>query len=517
MSKVFRSARTVSLFTLLSRILGLVRDVVSATILGTGMAFDAFVVAWTVPNLFRRLFGEGAFSAAFIPVYADYLKAGDRKDSAKFLNSVFSALLIVLLAIAAIGAVGGALAGAFAGLPEKWKATSELFPLLIPYVVPICLVAFAAAVLNSHGHFAVPAFAPALLNIFWIAALGAAYYVTKDLSTMVVILGAGILIAGFAQFAIQIPVLRAKGVRLRFSPDFSHPGVGSVRRIMAPVVLGVAIIQINTLLDRVIAMAFVEREGGVSTLFYANRLVQFPLALVGIAVATAAFPTLSRLASGGEAKKFALTLKESILGVLYIALPAAVGLAVLAGPIIRLLFERGRFDATSTTRTSFVLVCYAATVAAASVYHVVTRAFYSLKDTRTPVMVGAAMVALNLALNLALVWPLKEAGLALATSISTTCNVVVLLAILKKKAPELDLSALARGLLRFSLVSALMGFAVLGALHHLGPADGFVARLTAVGAPVAVGLAVVFALSAALRFPELSFILRTLRKRRSTG
>ncbi len=513
MSKVFRSAGTISLFTLLSRVLGLARDIVSASIFGTGMVYDAFLVAFTVPNIFRRLFGEGALSAAFIPVYTDYLEAGDRDSTVRFLNSVFSALFIIILAIAAVGAVGGGLVGSLVPLPEKWKLTFDLFPLMIPYVVPICLVGFAAAVLNTHRHFAMPAFAPVVLNIFWIAALGAACIVSGKPSDAIIILAGAVLLGGVVQFVIQVPVLKRKGVRLRFKPDFSHPGVKSVKTLMLPAVLGLMIIQINTLADRFIAMAFVKTPGGVSALFYANRLVQFPLALIGIAAATAVFPTLSRLAAGKEEGKFALTFKESVLGVLYVSVPAAVGLAVLATPIIRLLFERGEFTASSTSRTSFALVCFAATVAAASVFHLVTRAFYSLKDTRTPVRVGVVMVLLNLALNLTLVWPLQEAGLALATSISTICNVLVLLVLLKKKSPQLALKGLAGGLVRFSAVSAIMGAAVFGTLHLLPAADRFVLKLVSVASPVAVGAAVVLIFSAALRFPELSFMLRALRRR----
>ncbi len=514
MSKVFRSARTVSLFTLLSRVLGLVRDVATAMLLGTGLAFDAFVVAWTVPNLFRRLFGEGALSAAFIPVYSDYVDAGNKEDTKRFLNSIFSALLLILAAIAAVGIVAGLVLGFAVPMPEKWAATFKLFVVLVPYVVPVCLVAFAAGILNTHGHFAMPAFAPALLNIFWIAAIALAAATTRNLSTIVVILSAGILVAGAAQYVIQLPALGRKGVHLRFKPDFRHPGVGAVRKVMAPVVLGVAILQINTLLDRFIAMAFVKDAGGVGALYYANRMVQLPLALVGIAVATAAFPALSRLVVQGKTAKFALTVKESVLGVLYVTVPAAVGLAVLAVPIVRLFFERGEFTASSTRRTSFTLICYAATAATASVYHIVARAFYSLKDTRTPVRIGAVMVFLNLALNLALVWPLQEAGLALATSISSACNVVALLVILKKKAPELELGALGRGFVRFCIVSAGMGAAVLGVLHILPAAGSLAMKFAAVAVPIVAGALVLFILSGIMRFPELSLILNSIRKKR---
>jgi putative peptidoglycan lipid II flippase len=279
-------------------------------------------------------------------------------------------------------------------------------------------------------------------------------------------------------------------------------------------VLGVAILQINTLLDRFIAMAFVKDAGGVGALYYANRMVQLPLALIGIAVATAAFPALSRLVVQGKTAKFALTVKESILGVLYVTIPAAVGLAVLATPIIRLIFERGEFTVLSTKRTSFALICYAATAATASVYHVATRAFYSLKDARTPVKIGAVMVFFNLALNLFLVWPLQEAGLALATSISSGCNVVLLLVILRKKIPELDLGALGRGLIRFCIVSIGMGAAVLGILQILPSSQSLLMRLATVAVPMATGMLVLFILSGVMRFPELSFILSAIKKKR---
>ncbi len=493
--------------------LGLVRDIVSASIFGTGLVYDAFLIAFMVPNLFRKLLGEGALSAAFIPVYSDYLKADDRKNTAAFLNAVFGALLTILLVIAFLGAIGGAAGSHF--LVGKWKITFHLLPTMILYVVPICLVGFAAGVLNSHRHFAMPAFAPVVLNMFWIAGLGVAYAYSGIPSDAVVILAIAILAAGIVQFGIQIPVLRRKGVNLRFKPDFSHPGVKSVKTLVAPVVFGLAIFQINTLADSFIAMTFVEGEGGVSVLYYANRLVQFPLALIGIAVATAVFPTLSRLVAEGEKGKFALAFRESALGVLYLALPAAVGLAVLSVPVVRLIFEHGEFGPSSTARTSFTLICYAATVASASVFHVITRAFYAMKDTRTPVKVGAVMVALNLALNLTLVWSLREAGLALATSISSVCNVVVLLALLRRRAPEIELKSLAGGLARFSVISAAMGGAAFGVLCLLPEADRLILKLAAVVVPVAVGVLVVLVLSVLLRFPELKFILGAIRKKRT--
>lgn len=516
MSKVFRSAGIISFLTLVSRILGLIRDVVSASIFGTGVVYDAFLIAFVVPNLFRKLLGEGAISAAFIPVYTDYLEAGDSKKTQAFLNAVFSALLTVLLVIAVAGALGTGVLGSRLAAPGKWNLALRLLPTMILYVVPICLVGFAAGVLNSHRHFAMPAFAPIVLNVFWIAALFAAYGVSSGPSGTVVILVGAVFMAGITQFAIQLPVLRSKGVRLRFRPDFSHPGVKSVRALMAPVIFGLAIFQINTFLDSLIAMTLVREEGGVSVLYYANRLIQFPLALIGIAVATAVFPTLTSLAAGGKREKFAATFKEAVLGVLYLAVPAAVGLAVLSVPVVRLIFEYGRFDPSSTRRTSFALVCYAATVACASVYHVVTRAFYSMKDTRTPVKVGAFMVGLNLVLNLTLVWPLQEAGLALATSISSAVNVLVLLAILHRRHEHLDLASLGRGFARFSLVSGVMGIAAYGVLALLPAGNSVPQKLVCVVVPVAAGAAVVLVMSALLKFPEFSFMLKAIRRRGRT-
>ena len=514
MSKVFRSARTISLLTLASRVLGLARDVLSARIFGTGLVYDAFLLAFTIPNLFRRLFGEGALSAAFIPVYAGYLEAGDEGDIRAFRSSVFSVLLAVLAAIAACGAVAGAAVPSLVHLPERWRATFELLPVMMVYVVPVCLTAFLGAVLNSHGHFVMPALAPVVMNAFWIGGLAVFYVAPVSLARLAFVLAAAIVVSGAAQLAIQFPALGRRGIRVRFRPDFSHPGVRSVRTLMAPAVFGLAVVQINTLLDRVIAMALVGDPGGVSALFFADRLIEFPLALVGIAVATAVFPTLSRLAAGGENDRFALTFKETVLGVLYIAVPAAVGIGVLAVPLVRLLFEHGKFDSSSTGRTSLALACYAATVACASVYHVVARTFYSLKDTRTPVRVGAAMVALNLALNLSLVGPLREAGLALATSVSSAANVLVLLSILGKRLPVLDLAGLARGLARFAAMSGVMAAAVLGTLHLMPGEGAFALRLSRVALPVGVGMLTVALFSILFRFPEFSFIAASLRRRR---
>jgi len=505
--------------TLFSRVLGFLRDMLSAAIFGTGIVYDAFLLAFIIPNLFRKLLAEGALSAAFIPVYADYIKQGDREKSARFLSSVFTVLFVVLAAIAIAGAIAGSGLGFGISAPGKWKLTFHLFPVMIIYVIPICLVGLAAGILNSHNHFAMPAFAPVMLNVLWIAGLSVAWLLSGEISTMIIILALTVVLAGFVQFLLQVPVMKRRGVSLRLMPvktALKHPGVRQVEKLWLPVAFGLAIFQVNTLGDSLIAMIFVKDGGGVSVLYYANRMIQFPLALIGIAVATALFPTLSRLLSEGKIKKFALTFNESMLGVMFVTIPAAVGLAVLSTPVIRLIFERGKFDAFSTSRTSLTLVFYCATIVSGSVFHLLTRAFYSLKDTRTPVKIGAIVVALNVLLNLILVWPLQEAGLALATSITSVINSVALLLILKKRAPDIDTRGIIRGFIIFCLVAAVMGAAVYGCLHLL-PGNGRIfSKLISVFIPILAGIIIVFVLSLLLRLPELKFMLGAIRRRRKS-
>ncbi|MCK4282703.1 MAG: murein biosynthesis integral membrane protein MurJ, partial [Candidatus Brocadiae bacterium] len=442
-----RGAGVIAAFTFLSRILGLVRDCLCAAFFGVGIVWDAFSFAFRVPNLFRRLFGEGALSAAFVPAFTERLELREKEAAWRFAGRIGGALLLALFALLVVGEalVLGLLR--WADPDPRWRLALGLTAVMLPYMVFICLTALAGAALNSLRHFAAPALAPVVLNVCWIASLVvAAWLVSSEATTRIFIVAVGILVAGAAQLALQMATLAAKGFRWRLSFGLLHPDVRRIAISMAPVALGLAALQINVLLDGVIAISLAAPEGkeaftvlgasipypmevgANSVLYYANRLMQLPLGVFGIALATAAFPTLSSQVVRRDWRGFSQSLTRGLGTVLFVAVPAGVGLILLRYPAVELLFQHGNFALTpgSTARTAAALCAYSTGIWAYCSLHVLTRAFYSLKRPATPAKVAACMVGLNLVLNLTLVWHLREAGLAAATAITATLQVAVL-------------------------------------------------------------------------------------------
>ncbi|KKO21103.1 MAG: murein biosynthesis integral membrane protein MurJ [Candidatus Brocadia sp.] len=449
---LFRSVRIISVCTLLSRILGLARDMICAGIFGTSMVWDAFTVAFKIPNLFRRLFGEGALSAAFIPIFTEQIEKRGREEAFVFFNVVATALVVILGSIVLLGE------GSFFVIPrlfqmeEKWQLILKLLIIMFPYVFFICLVAFMGAVLNTLRHFFLPAFAPVVMNVCWIIGAVVAPYTGKTLGVMIYAVAISTFLSGLVQVVIHFPALRKQGLSYRFLPRFSHPGLKLVLIRMAPIVFGLGIVQINVLLDSVIAVGFSSSQGGpdtftfagltvpfpmkagaASVLYYSDRLIQFPLGVFGIAMATAVFPLFSTHAVREDWGNFSMAFNKALKFILFIGIPASLGIIVLREPIIDLLYRRNQFDAESAYRTSRVILFYAIGIWAYCGLHVLIRAFYSVKDTVTPVRVGAACVGLNLVLNLSLIWVLQEGGLALSTAISSMTQIVVLSIILQKR------------------------------------------------------------------------------------
>jgi putative peptidoglycan lipid II flippase len=511
MSDIIRSAKIVSICTLISRITGLIRDVLFAKVFGTGsVVCDAFLLAYAIPNLFRRLFGEGSLSPALVPTYSEYRVKGDSDNATRFLSATFTAVTLLLSVIVGVGILSSLFLRQFVGLSQKWELTIKLFPIMLPYVVPVCLVALSAAILSCHGRFAIPSLAPVVLNLFWIVGLlFARRMFGYDQWRIAVSLSFIVLAAGFSQFILQIPVLKAEKIRLRPRLDLKDPGLAAVKQQWFPVVFSAAVMQINVLSDRLIAMGFVRDPGGVSTLYYADRLLEFPLALIGIAAATAALPALSECIARQDTKTFAKTFVDTSRSILFVSVPAAVGLAVLRVPIIRLLFERGEFTAQSTRRTALTLLCYASSVWSYSLYHITTRAFYSLKDSKTPAKIAAIIVCLNLALNLILVFPLAEAGIALATSITSIVNLVTLHLLLRRRVSGVNIGGIWRAFARFLALSAPMALschiaykAVEGKLP-----PSFLAKAIEAGLPIGVGISVFLGIAALMKVPEVKTVL----------
>jgi len=449
---LFRSVRVISVCTFLSRILGLVRDMICASIFGTGMVWDAFAVAFKIPNLFRRLFGEGALSAAFIPIFTEYIEKRGKAEAMAFVNVIATVLIIILGGIVLLGE------GSFFAIPrmfhvqEKWQLVFKLSIIMFPYVFFICLVAFMGAVLNTLHHFFMPAFAPVVMNICWILGAVLAPYTGKTLEKMIYAVAISTFLSGLVQLIIHFPVLRRKELYYRPVSRFSDPGLKLVLTRMGPVVFGLAVVQINVLVDSIIAVGFSAPQGGpgyfhfagmaihypmkagaASVLYYSDRLIQFPLGVFGIAMATAVFPLFSTHAVREDWNNFSTTFNRALKFMLLIGIPASLAIIMLREPIIDLIYRRRQFDAESAYRTSRVILFYAIGIWAYCGLHVLIRAFYSVKDTITPVRIGAICVGLDFVLNLSLIWILREGGLALSTAISAIVQIIILTVILQKR------------------------------------------------------------------------------------
>jgi len=412
--------------TLLSRILGFVRDVIIARVFGASLAADAFFVAFKIPNLFRRLFAEGAFSQAFVPVLAEYRERHGDAEVGELVGATAGTLAVVLTGFVAVGVIAAPLlivlfAPGFVGEDAKLDLAAALLRLTFPYLLLISLAALAGAVLNTFGRFAVPAFTPALLNV---ALIACALVLAPRLEEPVLALAVGVLIGGLAQLALQLYALGRLGLKIRPVVSFAHAGVRKILRLMGPAIFGVSVAQINLLLDTVIASFLA--TGSISWLYYADRLVEFPLGVFGIALATVILPVLSTRHSEGNTERFSATLDWALRWVLLLGTPAAVALAVLAVPTLSTLFQYGALDQNDVTMSARALVAYSGGLLAFMLIKVLAPGFYARQDTRTPVRIGIIAMIANMVLNLILVFPLAHAGLALATTLSAYLNAALL-------------------------------------------------------------------------------------------
>jgi putative peptidoglycan lipid II flippase len=430
---VIRAAAVVSAATLVSRVLGFVRDVVVAQSFGAGPVTDAFFVAFRLPNLFRRLLAEGALSSAFIPVFTEYLATRPRPDVLRMFRAV-AGVMIGILALVTLAGVAGAplwvrlMAPGFFGDPPTGALAVRLTRLMFPYLFFVGLAALAMGILNAHRHFLTPALAPVMLNLAIIAAvLG----LVPRLGEPVLGLAVGVLAGGAGQLAIQVPALARQHALIRPAVEPRHPAIGRIARLMAPVAVGQSATQLNILVDTIIASFLV--GGSVSYLYYADRLVEFPLGVFGIAIATAVLPTLSEQAAYRDLDAFRQTFWFALRVATFISAPAAVGLFVLREPMVRVLYERGAFGPGETAATAWALGWYAVGLVGFAAVKIGAQAFYALGDTRTPVRVAIGAMIVNSVLALALARPLAHGGLALATSCSGTANAIALIWLITRR------------------------------------------------------------------------------------
>jgi len=497
------SASVVGACTLGSRALGLVRDVLMAAYFGTGAAMDAFVLAFMAPNLFRRLFGEGAVTSAFVPIFTQATLREGHRGAERYFRACFTGLGALLWGVAVVGGVACALAPRWLQLDETWGLFFPLLSAMFPFMPLVCLTALVSAALNVKQRFFAAASSPALMNVFWIAALvfGARRWGVWAVAVAVV-LSAG------AQLGWLLWDLRRAGVRPGLSWDWRQSNVSRTVKMVGPMVVGLAVTQVNVLVDGLIAQVCVAGDGANSALYYANRLMQFPLGVIGVALGTALFPMLSAKAAKGDLAGMGVAVGQGMRVTLFVTLPVTAVTLALARPIVDVVLRRGSFDAESAARTAWALALYTVGLAAYCANQVLTRVFHARQDAKTPVKVGLWMTGLNLALNLALVWPLREAGLALSTAVCGFINTGVLAWLLKKRDVVIPGGEVARCALWSGLASAGCGASAWALCSVMSGAPALV-RLAA---PMAVA-GLVYGV-AALRMREWGEIVSELGRKR---
>lgn len=424
--KIIKDASVVGGATVVSRILGLLRDAVMAAIFGATPAADAFFVAFRIPNLTRQLFGEGALASAFVPVYTDILEKEGRSEARQFASNLFSLLLLVLIVLTGLGVLFApwlvrVIAFGFAPGSEVFNLTVHLTRWMLPYMVFICAAAMGMGILNSHRHFLAPAAAPALLNISIILA---ALVVAPGLEVPITALAWGVLTGGILQLLVQLPPMKRKRVTPGLRIPVLSPEVKRMAIIMGPAVLGVAVYQVNVLVDTLLA-SFLP-AGSITYLWYGNRMMQFPLGVFGIALATAALPTLSSQVAQERMDDFRGTVSFSLGLTAFIGIPAALGLIVLKDPIMATLFGRGAFVLSDVEGAAQALLYYSIGLPLFIGVKILGRAFFALENTRIPFLAAGSALVVNILLNLLLMGPMGHAGLALATSLASAVNLAIL-------------------------------------------------------------------------------------------
>lgn len=432
--QLLKSGIVVSAMTFLSRILGLIRDIVMANLLGASWVTDVFLVAQKIPNFLRRLFAEGAFSQAFIPVLSEYQTNKELQQVKQLIAETAGTLAVVLSVIAIIGVIGSPLlvslfGPGFLANSNEFELASLLLKITFPYILFISLTAFCGSVLNSVGRFAVPAFTPVLLNLSIISAAIMAAPAAAD--KIALALAWGIFIAGVLQMLFQLPFLWQQGLLVKPRWGWRSPGVRKILKLMMPALFGVSVAQINLLLDTIIA-SFLQKDGSITWLYYSDRMLEFPLGLFAIAIATVILPVLSRQHASSNSQSFNQTLNWGLRLVFMIGVPATIGLFMMAEPIILSVFQHGEFTAQSAHYTALSLKAYVTGLLGFMLVKVLATGFFSRQDTKTPVKIGIIAMLVNMFFNLILFYPLEHVGLALATAIAALVNALLLFVTLYK-------------------------------------------------------------------------------------
>jgi putative peptidoglycan lipid II flippase len=462
---LLRALATVSGLTLLSRVLGYVRDFIIAAVFGVSAGTDAFLVAFRIPNLLRRLFAEGAFSQAFVPVLAG-AKAQDAAGVKSLIDGVATLLFLALVVAASVGVLLAPLvvwvsAPGFASDPAKFDLTVTMLRITFPYIAFISLVAFAAGIFNTWSRFAVPAVTPTLLNVAFI--VGALFFAQR-FDPPVMVLAWAVAAGGVLQLAYQVPFLASMGLLPRWRLDLRHPGVRRILKLMAPAAFGVSISQVSLLINTIFASFLV--TGSVTWLYYADRLMEFPAGMLGVALGTILLPSLSKYHATANALEYSRLLDWGLRVTFILAVPSAVALAVLAIPLIAALFHYGRFTAEDAWMTRQALAAYSVGLVGMILVKILAPGFYARQDIRTPVKIGFLTLAATQLMNLAFIVPLRHAGLALAIGLGACLNAALLYRGLRRRAVYVPEPGWPGFLLRVAASAAAMALAL-----HLAMGD----------------------------------------------
>ena len=459
---MIKGFRQIAGLTTISRVFGMLRDMAFAHFFGAGWLMTAWTMGFKIPNLARRLFGEGAASASFIPVYSQELH-NNPEQAKQLANTVVSVVFVILAAIVLIGEV---LILSYYGFFET-RAGPRLGLLLssmmLPYMICICIVAILAGILNVHRHFATPAASPIVLNICIIGGILFSGWVLKiEPERQVFFVAAAVLVAGLAQIAIQVPSLRASGVSIRPAWNIHSKAFKKIIILMGPMILGLTVTQLNTLADDIIALCFMNEQGdplsygAPSYLYYAQRLYQFPLGVLGISLATAIFPVMSSAATRKDFTALSNTIARGIKGAVFVAIPATAGIFLVAKPLVSAVFQHGHFTSADTPIVAWALSFYAVGLSGYFLQQITTRAFYSMQDSKTPARSAMFAVVANIILNLTLIWFLGTAGLAAATALCSYLQVIILVTVLRKRLGSAILDGLPVTLIKTLAATALM-------------------------------------------------------------
>ncbi len=503
----------------MSRVAGLVRDMVVASLFGAGFGTDAFFMAFTIPNLLRRFFAEGSLTAAFVPTFSEVCHRQGIEEGRRVANICWTLLLLVMAVVTVAGVAGSplivrAIGYGYGTVAGKLALTDFLNRLMFPYIFFVSLLALVTGILNVLGHYFLPSFSTVLLNLCMIAS---AFLLAPHFSVPVTALAIGVLLGGVVQLSIQFPVLRRKGIHLRFDFSFKHPAVRRIARLMLPGIAGVAIYQINVVISRLLA-SFLP-EGSVSYLYYGQRLFELPQGIFIVSLAQAVLPSMSRQAAARDTAGLKDSLRFVLVLIAVITLPATVGLMECAVPVFSLFFMRGAFDYQAVSRTAMALAAYAPGLLFVGISRVVVPTFYALKDTRTPVRVSFWTLLVNAGLGFALMGPLRHVGLALALTLSSVFNCLLLLWLLRRKIGRLGLRTVYTSLARVlppTLVMAGFVHLALGTVAWTEPGL-MVRKAMALLAAVAGGGVLYGAGCLAMGLPEAREVLGLLKKKIRRG